>query len=264
MVNQDTGFVMDSKEDIDKRAGSITPIEAEDYIVKLAKVDLLQKPQYTGSGWNYSKLDWVFECLCMVQGLKAGGDMTDIEGGSVEPFSRYIFREVNPKSTGFMPDQVTPSFLRAVVAYMEGTQINDSIKAPNFILLDSKNKEVTDAKLRKEFLEKMQSGDIMHGYTAIPDIRSYEGRYIGCAVEVIAKGDKKRNTISKFSKLPSNFAGVDADAENEAMKKFNTYYNEKLVPMRKKRMEDGLSTVGDMSQPVADDIGEVVIDDVSL
>lgn len=268
MADQNTGFMLDSKEEIDQRGGSMTPLEGEDYIIKLAKVDLVQKPGYVNGHWDYSKLDWVFECLCIVHSLKAGGEMKDVDGGNVEPFSRYLFREVNPKSTGFMPDQVTPSFLRAVIAYMEGTQINDRIQAPNFVLLDSSNKVVEDEALRKQFLEAVQKGEAMNGYTGIPDIRGYEGRYIGSAVEVKVKGDKKTNKISKFSKLPANFVMPEKGVEDAAMENFTKYYTEKVLPRRDKRMSDGLVSAGSAPSPQqsqsAEDLGEVKMDDVAL
>jgi len=268
MADQNTGFMLDSKEEIEKKSGAFTPLESEDYIVKLAKIDLVQKASYVNNTWDYSKLVWAFECICIVQGLKAGGDMRDDEKESVLPFTRYIYREINPHSVGFMPDKVTPSFLRGIVAYLEGTDINKSIKAPNFILLDVNKKVVDDVILRQKFLDQVTEGKTMDGYTGLPDIRAYEGRYIGTAVEVKTKNDKKSNRVTKFSKLPQNFVVPTPEVEAAAMENFNKYYTEKVLPRREDRLNEGLATSGGAPTAVqgqsAEELGEVKMDEVVI
>lgn len=253
---EDLGFTLDSKEELDKKGSSIASLESDDYIIKIAKVDLIKKPSYVNGGWDYSKMNWTYACIVMVYGLKAGGIMIDAEGREVAPYSRYLFRDINPMSTGFMPDQVTPSFLRGIIAYMEGSKINDRLKAPNFILLDTDDNIITNEAKRDEFLQKITKGEVVEGYKGMPDIRSYAGRYIGCAIETQVKNGKSYNKISKFSRLPADFAIVDKSLEATATEKFNKYYTERILPKR----EEGGAT----SSATGTEVGEVEIEDIIL
>jgi len=276
MNGENEGFVLDSKEELDQKSGSKPPLEAEDYIIKLAKIDLVQKPAYVNGQWDYRQLNWMFECICIVQGLKAGGEMKDVNGGDVPPFSRYLYREVNPRSLGFQSDKVTPSFLRGLVSYMEECSVNDNLKIPGIILLDKSKQVIRDQETINNFLAEFKKNAKMYGsltdciknqnpvagYYILPDIRSYEGRYVGCAIEAEVKGERKMNKITKFSKLPSVFVKPSQQEEVDALTPFKEYYLKIVVPRRKDRLDKGVS--GGVNNMSSDDLGEVKIDEISF
>jgi len=223
--DQTDGFFLPSKEEQEKEAQGGQPLIAEDYIVKVAKIDLKRAPTFVGRQPNWSELTLMYKTICLPYSLKTGEPLVDIRGGSAKPLSRWIFRDINPFSTGFMPDKVTPSFLRAFIAYMENMPVQDKIKAPGFILVNKNKELVTSEELRKQFLAEISNPDVPkklmgEGYQVLPDIRSYEGRYISCAIEVDSKGNK----ITKFSKLPGTFVTPTIQVEQELMAKFQESY----------------------------------------
>ena len=237
-------YEIPSKEEYDKQnqTNSI-PVEDEDYIVKIAKIDYRLRPGFIKGKLNYTDMQPTFTMICLPIALKGGGQMRDIQGNSVKPLTKWIWRDINPRSIGWQPDKITPSFMRALIAYMEGVDPKDKIQAPGFILLDNNLNEVQDKSKRKEFLQELKNqreegirGKLMkEGYLIIPDIRSYEGRYIGCCVEVMQKGSNK---ITKFSKLPQNFTEPDKDFEKLALEKFKENYKKMLERRKQREAED--------------------------
>lgn len=217
-------FVIPSQDELNSQSQSseFLPVEAEDYIIKLAKIELRDAPTFVGNKPQHDKTEKKFRVVCLPFALKAGGVMRDVQGQEVKPLTRWIWKDLSFK-TNFMPDHTTPTFLRALIAYLEGKNVNDSIAAPTFILLDKNKNEVTDKNIRAIFIgdtngrAKLQA----QGFEAVPDIRPYEGRYVACAIEVDAKG---RNKITKFSKLPESFYPPTPDAEKEMMEKFEVSY----------------------------------------
>jgi hypothetical protein len=255
-------FYLGSKEE-EANKGS-NPLESEDYIIKIAKIDLAKAPSFDNGTPNWNRMVLTFKTVCLPYALKAGGVMKDNRGKDVEPLTRFIFRDINPFSTGFQPDKVTPAFTRAIIAYMEGTPIDQRLKSPDFVLIDPNGNVVTDPALRKAFLAEVSSTDIERkliskGYQAIPDLRAYEGRYIGCAMEIDTKTG--RNKITKLSKLPSTFAPPTAEFEKPLLEKFMESYTKmkrKSDERDSQKMAEAKSGVGLGGSVMAEDIdGEI-------
>ena len=71
-------FSLGSKEELDKK-GSVSPLSAEDYIVKVASIDLVQEPTFTNGVPNFSRPTWAFRMICLPYALKAGGTMQTLD-----------------------------------------------------------------------------------------------------------------------------------------------------------------------------------------
>lgn len=231
--NQQPEYVLESQEQLAARGAGeggefeSLPIESDDYIVKLAKISFLKKPTYN----DPTKLEWQWEMICLPYSLKTGDKMSTVSSKTtgkkfeVQPLRSWIWRNINPYSIGFQQDKVTPSFLRGLICYMTGQDVQGNVKPDNFILLDGESVVVNDVEVRKQFLQEMYHDDKpLHaqGFKALPDIRMYEGKYIGATIEIDQKG---RNKITRFSKLPSSFQPVE---NTEALEKFNESYQKMI------------------------------------
>ena len=217
--------------------GDIKPLKSGNYIVKLAKIVLELKPTWNPSikNWNYNEMKWVYNVIALPYAMENGDEMQDVEKTPVKPLTKWIFREINPFSIGFLPDNVTPSNLRAVIAYTTGQDVHGKIKPAGFILIDKEQKIVTDDAKRQAFIEDQKKTIdertfVKEGYKPIPDIRSYEGKYIACAIGVDTKG---RNKITRFSEVSSKFQPSKAE-EDEKMPKFLESYNKMLEKKKNK------------------------------
>jgi hypothetical protein len=173
-------------------------------------------------------MHWVYRLILLPYSLESGEAIKDTTGKDVESLSRWLFREVNPFSMGFMPDQATPSFMRAIVSYMTGQPVRGRLKPDGFILLNKDDVLIEDQKLRSDFIAESKLDLELRtltnsGYKAIPDIRLYEGKYIACSIEVDAKN---RNKISKFSRLSPTFIPQES---SETLLKFKEGYAKMLA-----------------------------------
>lgn len=231
MTEQNAGYEIPSQEEV-KNDGeySNNPLEAGNYLAKIGKIDFVKKPTWNNGGWDHSNLKWSYSLILLPYSLESGSTMKDTELKEVNPLTRWLFREINPFSMGFMPDNATPSFMRAIVAYLTGQNLQGRIKPDGFILLDSADNVVNDEETRNKFIaEQSQPLDNRPmnkaGYKAVPDIRMYEGKYIAISVEVDSKG---RNKVSKFSRLPDNFNPTE---DPEAIQKFQEGY-QKMIDKR--------------------------------
>ncbi len=256
----DQNYELPSREELKDQDGEYNaqPIEAEDYIVKIGKIIPELKPIWNNKTKSFdpSQLKFVYTLILLPYSLKSGDAMKDIEGKDVDKYGRWIWREVNPFSIGFQPDNATPSFMRALICYVTGQDVQGRIKPEGFILLDKAQRVVTDEALRSKFLSEMtleidERAMIKAGYKSVPDIRAYEGDYIGCSIEVDAKG---RNKISRFSKLPKSF---EAEEDTEKLEKFKESI-EKMQEKKKKRSVDG---VAETKTEEVDTESEVEVDD---
>lgn len=220
----DYSYEIPSKDEQNKGGG--TPLVAEDYIIKLAKIELGYSPRFVNNVPNYNDMQPIFKVVCLPYALKAGGQMKLIDQTDAKPLNTWIFRDIS-FSTGFQQDRVTPSFMRALIAYMEKTDVDARLKMPKPLLLDPAGKEVPDETMIKKAIDELNGIDasqelVEKGYKVVPDIRIYQGKYIGCALEVDRK--KNRNKISKFSKLPDAFLPPTPEEETELMKGFEERY----------------------------------------
>lgn len=251
-------YVLPSQKEIEEsQGGSFVALKAGNYIGKLGKIRLLLRPTWNSitQSFDENHKDWTYKTIILPYAKESGDTMVDIEGNKVEPLTRWVWREINPFSIGFKLDK-TPSFMRAIIAYCTGQDIGGNVVAEDFILFDCLSKKVDDEKIRKAFLaeqntafeERKLTGQ---GYKAIPDIISYEGKYIGCSVVVDAKG---RNKITLLGELPSNFK-ADAEIEREKMPKFEESYEKMII-----KEKENVSEVK-IENEVAD---EVAIEDLSF
>lgn len=255
-------WTMPSAEEARNQGGNYDniPLISEDYIVKIAKVELGHFPQWNQAlkRFDDSKTSLEYQLTLLPYKFKAEDGLKDTNWNDVAPLRKWIWRKVNPFAIAQKKDG-SPTFLRSVIAYTQDnvTDVNWPLKIPGAVIIDKENQIVTDSaiveKYKEEFV-KVSKGEITHdqftskkaGYRHIPDIRSLEGKYI--SAKVIAD-DKGRNKITSFSKLPSSFA-PDLEVEKEAMSKFAESY-EKL---RKNRQGEQIATSTVTEETFNDDV----------
>ncbi len=232
-----TGFFMQSKSE---SKASYQPLAPEDYIVKLAKIDLVLKDNYhkTAKEWNY-------DVICLVYKLKADDGIFDVEGKEVKPLTVRLWKQLNPNSLGFQNDG-TPSIFRQFLAIMTDSSntITDRLEMPWVVIVNKTSNQEVIGDLAVEYKEKylaytsweMNSEDfskyreesqLFH----LPEIRMFEGKYLAAKISIGTKQDgTPKNTIQALGTLPKSFNGPDLKIEEEAMKKFH----EKLREQRNK------------------------------
>lgn len=222
MSENSEGFTLPSQKELAEKQGDFAPLVADDYIVKLASIRLVKEPTWVNGYFDHSKLKPGFEVIVLPYKLKSGDKMVDLQGNEVPPLARWIFRAVNPFSTGFNK-QGEPSFLRAILCHALNQPIGEQLKPPAFVLYDPEGNEVKDEAQRQAFVDELKNPDkqanqdsmIAKGFKGVADIRPLQGKYIGASVAL----NKDKNVISKFSKLPDSFV-PDSEIEAEATPKF--------------------------------------------
>ncbi|MCK4686576.1 MAG: hypothetical protein KAT66_00440 [Candidatus Lokiarchaeota archaeon] len=256
----DQNYELPSREELKNQDGEYDaqPIEAEDYIVKIGKIIPELKPVWNNKtkSFDASQLKFVYTLILLPYSLKSGDAMKDVDGKDVAIYGRWIWREVNPFSIGFQPDNATPSFMRALICYVTGQDVQGRIKPEGFVLLDKAQRVVTDEALRNKFLAEMkleieERTMVKEGYKSVPDIKAYEGDYIGCSIEVDAKG---RNKVSRFSKLPKSF---EPEEDKEKLEKFE----ESVLKMQEKKEKKNVDGVSEPKTEKVDTESEVEVDD---
>ncbi len=248
----DYSYDIPSKTEMDNNPKKWTslPLMADDYILKLAKIELGYSPTWINGSPDYNNMQPIFKVVCLPFALKAGGQMRFTDKSEVKPLNHWIFRDI-AFGTGFQQDKVTPSFMRALLCYMEGIEVEDNFTVKKPLLLDPQGHESHDEELTRQTIAELKGLEpqnlIGQGYKVVPDIRIYEGRYIGCALEVATnkKGDKT-NKIVRFSKLPETFVPPTPDQERELMKDFE----ERYAKMKAKQATGGVSTASVQNEPL--------------
>jgi len=258
---EEMGYEVPSKEAIDSTPKTgFAPLVADDYIAKVVDIQLHEKNDWNKLTKRYDgPLVWSYTIVLSICGLKSGDKIEDMNGKEGQPFTQFLYKDLNPYSTGFQPDG-TPSLLRGFISNITKTDVNAGLKVPTFILLknvEGGNKEVvTDPIIRGEYYTKMASKEFMAGYMAVPDIRGFKGKYVGCSI-ITKESDKKglKNAINSFGKVPNSFTITD---ELEALAEKNyVEYQEKIKAYREKKGAEGSSApVGSV------DVGEVEIEEV--
>ena len=220
-----------------------SPLPADDYIIKAAKIILEKKPKWnaTTKTFNYSDLELMYTIICLPYKLKAEDGLFYKGWKEAAPLTAWIWRAVNPFSQGAMKNG-DPTFLRAFTAYAQGVSadLDVSVPTPGIVVLTAKEDFASEeeTKLYKEQFKKYLAKEITideftmkkNGFKHIFDIRSLEGKYVGAKV---ALDDKGRNKITAFSKLPTSFV-PDATVEAEAMTKFNESFKKMLAKRNEK------------------------------
>lgn len=240
-------YTVPSQEEIKNQKPEYVPLKPGNYIVKVMKIDFHLKSVWNAKAGAFdpTQKKFAYDIIALPYGMENGDNMLDVDRNLVEPLTRWLWKEVNPFAVGFLRnDNTTPTNMRALLCYLSGQDIAGKVVPEDFILIKG-NEEITDKKLREEFLaEQDKNVDERkmpkEGYKAIPDIRMYEGKYVACAIEAdITKG---RNKITRFSAVSSKFVPVE---EKEKIDKFWEAY--KKMQERKDQFGNGSPVTSNVS-----------------
>lgn len=240
-----------TQEELDAQRGSYSsvPLEAEDYIAKMARINLVKMPSWNASANNYTwPLELKYEIIFLVHKPKAEEEIKNKDWVVVDPLTHWVFKTVNPFALGTQKSW-EPSYMRAILGYAQGESPdpNAQIRMPGIVVLDKDDNRVSE-EVQKKFvqeLEKFQSKEIWadgltlrnSGYKYIPDLKPLEGKYIGIKLTVWENGGNK---LTAFSKVPTSFS-PNEQVEKEAMEKFAEGYK-KMLEKRKEKKENKPST----------------------
>lgn len=236
-------FAMPMGEEAKWQQGEFSPLPADDYIIKVAKIELEKKPTWNQAvkKFNYDDLELQYTLVCLPYKLKWDEWLFYKGWKEAKPLWPRLWRGVSPFSMGTMKNG-EPTFLRSFTAYAQGldsADINTVIPMPGIIVLNRDEDIVSDeiaSKYKEQFkqyrLDKDETAFTLKkdGYKHIVDIIKLEWKYIWARIVLDEKG---RNKITGFSKLPSSFK-PDANIEAEAMKKFSDSYK-KVIDKRKEK-----------------------------
>ena len=269
--NSSNDWLMPTTEELAAKQYDNTPLEQDDYICKIAKMTLKPEPTWNQATrhFDYSKPELQYKLLLLPYKPKTEDSMKDAKGEEVKPLTHWIWRSMNPFSLGMMPSG-EPSFLRALIGFMENSNPspeNKNFKMPGGLVLDKANNIVTDENIIAAYRKQLAAlrateigpeGFLMakDGYKHIPDIRSYEGKYIGVR---IIPDERGRNKVTGFSRVPSAFKPDEA-LETEAMAKFEEGYEKYIA----KRKETEKNAVRDDTQAEVGMDGDAPLDTVEV
>lgn len=225
------GISIPSSEELDKSQSEIVNLPPDDYIVKVAKIDLVRTPSFTQAGTpNYSQMVLQFRVICLPVRLKSGDPMVDIQGKEVKPLTRWLFRNIDPTRLNKTKDG-SPTFMRSFVINVTGkTDTWGSLDVPDFVLLDKEENVIYDKALREKYYAEAwgnaQRDLIPQGYKHLFDIRGFEGRYVAVTLNVSQNG---KQGITRFGRLPASFVQPSPAEEAEAMTKFMESFGKKMA-----------------------------------
>lgn len=247
----DGNYYSETAEEIKERQAAREPIEADDYILKVAKITLDMQPTWNQAikQFDYTKKSLSYSLILLPYKLKVEEDpMRDVSGKEVPPLSRWIWRRMNPFSIAMTKDG-DPSYLRGFTAGVNGESpaLESRVSVPDIAVMHKDTEILVDnatAEQYKAALIKLKKGEITPAdfepfkskYKHCWDVRSFEGKYVGGRIAVDAKG---RNNLVNFSKVPKAFK-PDPAVEKEAMEKFEKAYSEMMKS--RKEEEDGAAT----------------------
>lgn len=242
-MTPEENYSLPAGEELKEQQGEFSPLCADDYIVKVAKIELEKKPTRNAASkkFNYNDLELQYTLVCLPYKLKAEDGLKFTNWKDAKPLQQRIWRGFSPFSMWVMKNW-DPSFLRGFIAYAQGwasADANTKITYPGIIVL-TKNDDIAteeETKLYKTQFKQFLADKNLDTFTAkkdwfkhIPDIRSLEWNYVWARVIV---DDKGRNKIWGFSKLPWTFK-ADATLELEAMAKFSESYK-KVINKRQEK-----------------------------
>jgi hypothetical protein len=80
--------------------GEFAPLLADDYIVKVASIDLEKKPSWNAATGkpNYSQLEFKYSLICLPYKLKAEDGLKYTNGKDAKPLSSRIWKDLSPFS----------------------------------------------------------------------------------------------------------------------------------------------------------------------
>jgi len=232
------------------------PLESGNYICRVSKIDLKKKPKWINGGFNPNVLDWSYSLIILPFSTESGAPMRDTGGEEVKPLTKWIFKDFNPFSLGFTQNDV-PSMMRSSLCHLSGQNPRERLKLQGIIVIDNANEMVTDEAIITKFIDESKLEDnaqtlAKQGYKFAPDIRMFEGKYIGCSLEVNEK--KGRNNIVTLNKLPENFKEPEENSVVKEMCDFTERY-EKMIA------KQGTPAVASTE---VEDNSEVVVEDIAL
>jgi len=258
----DQDFFLESKEELDKQHSSQqrAPLTRDVYVAKIGLITLVKSPLFADGRPHPTQKVPSYQVILLPCGLKAGGLMLDEEGQEVSPFTKYIWRSIDPFSTGFN-QQGKPSFLRSLISTMENSNPKDRLKAAGFTVVDKNLDEVFDKEVRNKVLAELSSPEkdlLKQGYKIFPDIRMYQDMYIACSIEV---NKSNKNVVSDFSALPQGFQSPNESEYQKELDNFQAYYDKVSVPGTSQK-ESNSDSFAQFDNDIVSD--EVVIEDVPL
>ena len=256
-MNEQEIYSMPAGEELKSQNGEFSPLPADDYIVKVTKIDLEKKPVWIQAShrFDYTKFELQYTLICLPYKLKAEEWLRYINWKEAKPLSQWIWRWVPPFSMGTMKNW-DPSFMRWFAAYAQGyvsADANTVINMPGIIVLNKNDDLVSDEETKsyKEQMGKFKNTNSLDDfpmklawYKHIYDIRSLEWKYVWARVTV---DDKWKNKITWFTKLPAWFT-PDKAIEAEAMIKFNERYQKVLAKRQEKELQP-VSTTDETVNP---------------
>lgn len=253
-------FALKKKSELDQEGYDSDPLESDDYVVRVQKIVLQKEPTWNNDikRFDYDKQELQYTLVCIPYKPKSEDKLRNTKGEDVKTLSQWIFRRVNPGSTGFTL-QGEPSFMRSLLAYFQGINPDPEVEVtPPGVVIVTKNGDVASEadteEYKKQFIA-VQKGELDpkdftmrdKGFTFVPDLREFEGKYIGARIIADEKG---RNKITAFSRLPSSFT-PDAAVEEEALKDFDERWQKYLDNRKNKTAPDRKAAAS--SEEVVDD-----------
>lgn len=276
MPSQDFGYELPSREEAstDSKFENV-PVKEGLYFLRILGADLYARPQWNPSTGRFSGPERAlsYKVVFLAYSKADGRPILEVTGKEVSSQSRWIFKEFSPNSMGFTKSG-DPSFMRALLCYCTGQEIDGKIKPPNFICVSPQEKEVTDEKVRQAVLDEHISKaknegkpTPLHdkGYLIVPDIRPFIGKYVQATVTV--KKDKTGaksigNNVTALHELPVNFS---PNEDSEKISKHQESYAKSRVKLHEGTVlvtNGGKDSFPVSSESITDE--ELEVDDIAL
>lgn len=267
MSDTEDVLYLDSKEELAKKK-SYPSLQPGNYLFRIVKVIPELAPKWANNKPVAGKFEFGYRICCSAVRTESGDPMLDTEGNEVAPLTRIVARRnINPKSIGFKKDG-SPSLLRSFVSTLEGSNIQERIACPSFVVISPDGELIDDkeykAKILAELNGKAQKELLNQGFYAVPDLRIYEGRYVGASIEVNEGGYEN---ITKFGKVPNSFV----KPSQQAIEEFNINVLPKYLEKQPaKTAQSYNSSGGSASKEEVDkvfgneDVGEVEMPEVAI
>ena len=249
----DQNYWSETKEEIEERRAVRPALDNDEYIAKIAKIEIGKFPGFDKSGKPQpTEMTLLYNVILLPYKLKTEDTpMKSSKGKQVDPLSLWIFKKFSPFSVGLNMTTKDPTFLRQFTAFVQGQSpsMDTPPSVPGWMILDQNDNFVSEKaaaaykadhiKVRKNEMTRDEFVKRHPSEKHIWDIKSFEGKYIGVRLSVRTGDDGiDRNNVVNFSKVPSAFV-PDEKLEAEKMAKFNESYK-KMQDKRAK--EEGRPT----------------------
>lgn len=234
----DNNYFSETKEEIASRRVIRPALDNDEYIAKVAKIELKKFPAFDKMG-RPSKTEkaLMYNIVLLPYKLKTEDTpMKSSDGKEVEPLTAWTFKKFSPFSVGLNMTTKDPTLLRQFTAFVQGQSpsMDTPPTVPDWVILNQNDEFVSDEaafqykadhiKVRKNEMTRDEFVKRHPSEKHVWDIRSFEGKYIGVRISV-KEGDDgiKRNQVVNFSKAPTSFT-PDKAVEEEKMVKFAESY----------------------------------------